>query len=203
MEQLVNDVLAFIRIHPDWAVAVIGLTAFAESFAIASFVFPGFAILVAAGALVQAGVIDPVAAAAAGATGAFVGDMASYLIGRAAGRGLRHWRPLASRQGAIDRGETFFRRYGMASVFFGHFLGPLRAFVPLTAGMCRMPFAAFFAIAAVAAAVWAPALLFSGYVVGAVAASGWPLEQKALAISAGVAALLLLVWLSRKLFKSG
>jgi membrane protein DedA with SNARE-associated domain len=202
MDQFVTDVVAFLRAHPEMATLVIGLTAFAESFAIVSFFVPGFTILVAAGALVQAGLIDPVPAACAGAAGALVGDALSYLIGRSAGSGLRNWRIFAKHPRAFDHGEKFFRHYGLASVFIGRFLGPLRAFLPLIAGMCRMPFAAFMAISTVSAAIWAPALLYSGYLIGQVVRSGWTLEEKALVVGVGVALFIGFVWLSRKLFKA-
>jgi membrane protein DedA with SNARE-associated domain len=202
MDQLVTDVLAFLKDHPEMATLIIGLTAFAESFAIVSFFVPGFTILVAAGAMVQAGLIDPVPAALAGAAGALVGDALSYLIGHHAGRGLRSWRIFAKHLGAFDHGEHFFRRYGLASVFVGRFLGPLRAFLPLIAGMCRMRFAAFMAISTISAAIWAPALLLSGYLIGSVVRGGWTLEEKALAVGAGVVAFAAAVWLSRKVFKT-
>ena len=203
MDQLVTDVVAFLHAHPEMATLVIGLTAFAESFAIVSFFVPGFTILIAAGAMVQVGLIDPVPAACAGAAGALVGDALSYLIGHHAGRGLRNWRIFAKHPQAFDHGEHFFRRYGLASVFIGRFLGPLRAFLPLIAGMCRMPFAAFIAISAVSAAIWAPALLYSGYLIGQVVRSGWTLEEKALVMGVGVALFIGFVWLSRKIFKAG
>jgi membrane protein DedA with SNARE-associated domain len=202
MEQMTADVLAFLHAHPEMAVLVIGLTAFAESFAVVSFFVPGFTILMAAGALIQTGMIDPVPAALAGIAGALTGDVASYVIGRRAGNGLRRWRPFAKHQDGFDKGEVFFRRYGLASVFFGRFLGPFRAFLPLIAGTCRMPFGAFLAISAVSASIWAPALLFSGYLIGHVARSGWTLEEKGMAAGAAVAVFALLVWLSRKFFKA-
>lgn len=201
MDAIVNDVMTFIRTHPDMAVLVIGLVAFGESFAIVSFLFPGFAIMVAAGTLVRAGLIDPVTAAAAGMAGALIGDVLSYWIGRTAGTGLRGWRVFAKHPAAFDRGENFFRRYGMASVFIGRFLGPLRAFVPLIAGMCRMRFLTFFAISTVSAAIWAPALLLSGYLIGDIAQGAWTLEQKALAIGGAIAVFAILVWGVRRIFK--
>jgi membrane protein DedA with SNARE-associated domain len=202
MQHFTADVLAFLHAHPEMALVVIALTAFAESFAVVSFFVPGFTILVAAGAMIQTGLIDPVPAALAGMAGALVGDVASYAIGRGTGNGLRRWRAFAKHQDGFDKGEHFFRRYGMASVFFGRFLGPFRAFLPLIAGTCRMPFAAFAAISVASAAIWAPALLFSGYLIGEVVRSGWTLEEKALAAGVAAAVFAGLVWLSHKIFKN-
>lgn len=202
MQTLVADAIAFLKAHPELATLVIGLTAFAESFAFLSFIFPGFAILVAAGAMVQAGLIDPIPAAAAGAAGALAGDIISYWIGSRSAEGLRKTRLFAQNTEAFDRGERFFKRYGVASVFVGRFFGPLRAFLPLIAGMCRMRFAAFLAVSTVSAAIWAPSLLFSGFLIGTIANNGWSIEQKGLAAGAALAVFAALVWLSKKIFKS-
>jgi len=202
MHQLVQQVLDFLRAHPEAAVWVVGLSAFAESFAFISFLIPGFTILVAAGAMIQAGMLNPVVAAFAGAGGALAGDIASYYLGHHAGAGIRQWRVVNKHLALFDRGEHFFARYGVLAIFIGHFLGPLRAFLPLIAGMCRMPFAIFAAVAAVSTAIWAPALLFSGFLLGRLVQNNWSLEQKGLALAGAVALFAALVWLSRRVFKA-
>lgn len=202
MDQLVADTLAFLKDHPEMATVIIAATAFAESFAIVSFFVPGFTILVAAGAMVQGGLIDPVQAAIAGAAGALLGDTLSYFIGRSAGGSLRTWKIFAKHPEAFAHGERFFARYGVAGVFVGRFLGPLRAFVPLVAGMCRMRPIAFFTTSTVSAAIWSPALLFSGFLLGYVVRSGWSLEQKAATVGALVAVLVAAAWLLRRVFKA-
>lgn len=202
MEHLTTEILAFIRTHPEMAAVVIGLTAFAESFAFVSFLFPGFAILVAAGALVQAGLIDPVAAATAGFAGAVLGDAISFWIGQKFGHALPKVWPFSRNPGALEQGVTFFKKWGWPSVFAGRFFGPLRAFVPLAAGMCRMPVVPFYVANIVSAAVWAPALLFSGYLIGSIAQNGWSIEMKSLAAGAVLAVFVALIWLARKIFKT-
>jgi membrane protein DedA with SNARE-associated domain len=202
MEQFAADILTVIRTHPDLAALVIGLTAFAESFAFVSFVFPGFAILVAAGAMVQAGLIDPIAAAAAGALGAALGDAISYWIGLKFGHLLPGVWPFRRHPDALEQGAAFFQKWGWPSVFIGRFFGPLRAFVPLAAGICRMPLVPFMVANVTSAAAWAPALLFSGYVIGTIARSGWSIEQKGLAAGGILAVFAGLLWLSRKIFKA-
>lgn len=201
MEQFTNEVLAYIRAHPDMASLVIGLTAFAESFAFVSFVFPGFAILVAAGTLVRSGAIDPVSAALAGFLGAVLGDAVSYWLGLRFGHALPRLWPFRRHPETLERGVRFFHKWGWSSVFVGRFFGPLRAFVPLAAGMCRMPALPFYVANILSAAVWAPALLFSGYLIGGIAFNGWSIELKALAAGAVIAVFALLLWLSRRIFQ--
>ncbi|MGA8689858.1 MAG: hypothetical protein WB662_08130 [Methyloceanibacter sp.] len=62
MDHLATQILAVIKANPGWAMFMIGLTAFGESFMFLSLLFPGTAILVAAGTLVSAGILNPVSA---------------------------------------------------------------------------------------------------------------------------------------------
>ncbi len=202
MDHLAHDVIAYITAHPEMAVLVIGLTAFAESFAFVSFVVPGFSILVAAGALVQTGAIEPYGAITAASIGAILGDAISYLIGWRFGDALPGMWPFRKHPGALERGVHFFQKWGWPSVFIGRFFGPLRAFVPLVAGMYRMPRGQFYAANIISALIWAPALLYSGYFIAVVVQNGWTLEEKILIFGAGGAVVLGLALLSRKLFKA-
>jgi membrane protein DedA with SNARE-associated domain len=202
MDQLSHDVLTYVATHPNMAVWVIGLTAFAESFAFVSFFVPGFTVLVAAGALVQAGVIDPYSAVAAGCLGAILGDAFSYMIGQSFGDALPKMWPFRNHPAALERGVRFFKAWGWPSVFIGRFLGPLRAFVPLAAGMCRMRAVPFYVANVVSALIWAPALLYSGYLIRIAMLNGWTLEEKALAVGTGLAVFVGLAWLARKIFKA-
>jgi membrane protein DedA with SNARE-associated domain len=70
--------VAFIRTNPGWAVFVSGLTAFGESFVFLSLLFPGTAILIASGALISEGVLDPLLPTVAGIGGAVFGDRRSF-----------------------------------------------------------------------------------------------------------------------------
>lgn len=202
MDQLGHEVVVYITAHPETAVLIIGLTAFAESFAFVSFVVPGFSILIAAGALVQKGAIEPYGALAAASAGAILGDAISYIIGWRFGDALPGMWPFRKHPGALERGVLFFRKWGWPSVFIGRFFGPLRAFVPLVAGMYRMPTGQFYAANIISALIWAPALLYSGYFIGAVLHNGWTLEEKVLVFTAAATAVLGLAMLSRRIFKA-
>lgn len=201
MDNLAHQIVAYIAAHPDLAVFVIGATAFGESFAFFGMLFPGTTILIAAGALVKAHAIDPVSAAAAGSVGAILGDAISFWIGRRFGTVIPKVWPFRTHPGALTQGMDFFRRYGWASVFIGRFFGPLRAIVPLAAGMMEMPTAAFYAANILSAVVWAPALLLSGYLLSSAAASGWDIEDKAFVVMLALAAAAALVFWARRLFR--
>ena len=55
------------------------------------------------------------------------------------------------------------RRYGPVAIFFGRFFGPVRAFVPLVAGVLQMSQARFQISNAVSAVLWVPIMLAPGY----------------------------------------
>jgi len=139
MDHFANQVLGVINGHPEWATFVICLTAFAESFVFLSLLFPGTAILVAAGTLASEGTLDLASIVTAGIVGAVLGDSVSFWLGQRFGALLQALWPFRGHPERLERGIDFFERYGGASVFIGRFFGPLRAVVPTAAGMMHMP----------------------------------------------------------------
>ena len=144
MDHLATQILAVIKANPGWAMFMIGLTAFGESFMFLSLLFPGTAILVAAGTLVSAGILNPVSSVIAGIVGAVLGDSISFWLGDKFGPFLPKIWPFGKRPELLTNGIRFFERYGGSSVFIGRFFGPLRAIVPLAAGMMHMPTSRFY-----------------------------------------------------------
>jgi membrane protein DedA with SNARE-associated domain len=127
MDYLATQILALIKAHPQWAMLVIGLTAFGESFVFLSLLLPGTAILIAAGALISAGLLNPVSTVIAGIVGAFLGDAVSFWLGQKFGPFLPSIWPFRSHPERLTRGIRFFENYGGGSIFIGRFFGPLRA----------------------------------------------------------------------------
>jgi membrane protein DedA with SNARE-associated domain len=162
MDHLASQVIVFIKAHPEWAAFVIGLVAFGESFVFLSLLFPGTTILIASGALIEAGILDPFLPVMAGIVGAVLGDAISFWLGQKFGPLLSDIWPFRRHPEQLERGITFFERYGASSVFIGRFFGPLRAIIPLVAGMLRMPPRRFYAANVLSAMIWAPALVLSG-----------------------------------------
>jgi membrane protein DedA with SNARE-associated domain len=162
MDSFATEILEFIKTNPGWAVFVIGLTAFGESFVFLSLLFPGTAILVASGALISEGALDPLSPTVAGIVGAVLGDGISFWIGRKFGPLLPTIWPFRAHPERLTRGIRFFARYGGTSVFIGRFSGLLRAVVPLSAGMLNMPTGRFYVANILSAMIWAPALIYLG-----------------------------------------
>ena len=196
MDYLASEILELIKAHPEWAAVVIGLVAFGESFVFFSLLFPGTAILIASGALVGAGILDPLSPALAGILGAALGDAISFWLGQKFGSNV--W-PFRRHPERLENGISFFERYGTSSVFIGRFFGPLRAVIPLAAGMLHMPPSRFYVANVLSAIIWAPALIFSGDLL-AHSLGPETLATKILWVTVLAAALVLLVPTVRRLF---
>jgi undecaprenyl-diphosphatase len=166
MEALAESVLDFVAVHPVWVLLVMFVVSFGESFAIVSLVFPGTALLLAAGAMVPSGKLSIWPIMVGAVSGAVIGDGFSYWIGRHFGRDIETMWPFRRRPDLIARGVAFFTRHGGKSVFIGRFFGPVRAIVPLAAGILRMPTGRFWFANIASAVVWAPAILFPGALLG-------------------------------------
>jgi membrane protein DedA with SNARE-associated domain len=136
---------------------------FLESLLFVGAFVPATALLVVAGGLVGAGMLDPVPVLAGCVLGAALGDAISYNIGRRLGpAALRHrWFAQHSRKVALTR--LFCRRFGTASVYVGRFFGPLRAIVPVMVGALGMSRRRFQIANICSAALWVLAMLAPGY----------------------------------------
>lgn len=155
----IDATIAFTRDNAAWAAPVVFAAAFAESFAFLSLLVPGWAILIGIGALVGAAGIDFWPVWAGAAAGAALGDWISYWAGSYFKESATRVWPLSRHPALVERGRAFFQRFGVWSIVIGRFFGPLRAVVPLTAGIFGMR-PLHFQIANVGSAlVWAFVLL--------------------------------------------
>ncbi|HWB51809.1 MAG TPA: DedA family protein [Stellaceae bacterium] len=166
MDHLVQPTLSFIAAHSHWAAVIIFVTAFGESFAFLSLLFPGTSLLIAAGTLTSGGTLSYTSVLVGAVAGATLGDSVSYWIGRRFGGGIAHLWPFSRNPEMLPGGVRFFSRHGGKSVFIGRFFGPVRAVVPLAAGLLKMPRGWFWFANFTSALVWAPMLLFVGDVAG-------------------------------------
>lgn len=163
MDSVLQAAGDFIARNHMWAGVLLGLITFVESLAVIGAFVPATGLLIAAGGLIAAGVLDPVNVIAGCLVGAVLGDAVSFWAGRRLGvRFLQRpmFRPHRRR---IAWTRLYCRRYGVLSIFVGRFFGPLRAFVPLTLGMLRMRQRAFQFGNVASGVVWVLAMLAPGY----------------------------------------
>lgn len=155
----IDATIAFARDNAAWAAPVVFVVAFAESFAFLSLLVPGWAILIGIGALIGVSGIEFLPVWAAAAAGAAAGDAVSYWVGRYFKEGATRVWPLSRHPRMVERGHAFFLRFGVWSVVIGRFFGPLRAVVPLVAGIFGMRQAPFQLANIGSALLWAFILL--------------------------------------------
>lgn len=195
IEDLAAPLLGWVEANGRWAPLVLLLVAFLESLPVIGLFVPGSLVLVGTGLLVAAGVLSPLPVLAATVLGAVAGDLVGFRLARAFGpAAVRRHLPRRYRR-TYARSLLGFRRFGWWAVFVGRFLAPLRAFVPIAAGVSRMPERSFQTANVASALVWAPLLLLPGWLAGSATAlpagSGGPhagLALLAIAVTAGVVA---------------
>jgi len=164
--QAMSDIIAvtvhFIARHAGWTFPILFITAFGESFVFLSLLFPGTSIMVAAGLLVPGGTLHLFPLLSGAILGATLGDSVSWWLGLRYGHLLERRWPFSRHPELLEQGRRFFERFGLASVFVGRFFGPLRATIPLLAGIARMRPLPFWLSNVGSALIWAPALLLPG-----------------------------------------
>ncbi len=167
MGELFQQLLDWVAANPGWAYLTVFLVAFAESMAVVGLLVPGVVMMFGLGALVTAGALDFWPVLAWAVVGAVVGDGASFWLGYHYRERLMGMWPFNRYPDSLKAGVAFFEKYGGKSVAFGRFVGPVRAVIPLVAGMLGMTPLRFFIANLLSALAWAPAYLLPGMVFGA------------------------------------
>ncbi|MET0723583.1 MAG: DedA family protein [Tardiphaga sp.] len=162
MEGWMHGLIDFVRQHQVWAAPVVALLAFGESLAFVSLLIPAWGALVAIGALIGASGISFWPVWLAGALGASLGDWLSYWFGNKYKNQVANIWPLSKFPNILPRGEAFITKWGVPGIFIARFSGPLRASVPLAAGIFEMDYWRFQAANVASALVWSGALLLFG-----------------------------------------
>jgi len=187
-----DSITSWLSANPSWLGAAVFLVSFLECMAIAGIIVPGTVALFAIAALAGSGILPLSEALLLGFLGGLLGDLISYFLGRRFHQNIRRLPGLRHHPEWIAGAETYFQRYGIASLLVGRFIGPLRPMLPMVAGMFDMPFVRFFAVSVVAAAGWSMAYIMPGWATGA--AIRLPLPEgfwpEAAVVGAGLAILL-------------
>ncbi len=182
-----------------WALVPIFLVVTLESSAFLGLLFPGEAVALIAGALAATQTFSAWSAFATVASAAILGDIAGYALGRCWGQALLARWSFARRQYDRHRRrlESYFARWGIATVLIGRFIAVGRAFVPFAAGLSEMSARRFMPMAVVAGVLWGGALVALGYVLG----SNWRLVERwlqsfgaSLLLLFGLTILMVLLW---------
>lgn len=137
---------------------------FVETGILIAFWLPGDSILFAAGLVAASpgsGVSLPLLCAGT-VVAAVAGDTLAYTTGRRLGRPWLERRPPTIRR-HLHRAEEFYRRFGAMAIVICRFVPWARVFVPVLAGVAKMPYHRFAAANLVGALVWGAGLPVMGY----------------------------------------
>lgn len=162
MNDLLLETTQFVQSHAVWAAPIAFWLSFGESLAFLSLLLPATMLLIGIGVLIGAGGVEFWPVWLAASIGAAAGDWLSYEIGYRLGSRVGAVWPLSRYPALLPQGHSFFKRWGTGGVFIGRFFGPLRASVPLAAGICRMPPLRFQLANVGSALLWAAVLLAPG-----------------------------------------
>ncbi|WP_027801715.1 bifunctional DedA family/phosphatase PAP2 family protein [Paraburkholderia dilworthii] len=167
MEQAYLHLLHLLAGHPEWMLTVVFLAAFLESVAVIGTFIPGSTAMFLAGALTGTGSLSLGWVLGWAMAGAIAGDGLSFWVGgRYKSRIVKLW-PFSRHPEVVEAGYRFFEKHGAKSVVLARFVGPLRAIVPVVAGMLGMSPLRFYAMNVLSALLWAPAHILPGVVFGA------------------------------------
>ncbi len=191
MTEWFHQLLSWIQQNPDYAGIVIFSMALAESLAIVGVLIPGVVILFGAGTLIGAGILDFWSSCLWAIAGAIIGDGLSFWLGHRFEYLTQRWKWFKLHPDHLEKGIAFFEKYGDLSVALGRFFGPIRAVVPLVAGLLHMSPKRFYIANVLSAIVWAPAYLLPGMLAGTITTSQ---DYTKLLIPAGAVLLIIIGW---------
>ncbi|MFB9387114.1 DedA family protein [Pseudonocardia petroleophila] len=152
-----------------WALVGLALIVFAECGLLLGFFLPGDSLLFTAGLFVAQGAIGfPLwAVCALLVVAAFVGNVAGYYIGRAAGPAVfdkpesRLFKPKH-----VARTQEFFDKYGTRAIVLGRFVPIVRTFITVMAGVGRMDARRYFTYSLIGGVLWAAGVTVLGFWLG-------------------------------------
>ncbi|MEK7628092.1 MAG: DedA family protein [Patescibacteria group bacterium] len=141
LQPYIDATIAFVKANQQWALPMVFALALAESLAFLSLLVPATVILVAISGLLGGAGVDQkmvVLIWTAATVGGALGYAISYWLGWYFKDDIRKVWPFSARPHMLEAGHRFFEKWGFYGVFAGHFFGPVRAVIPVIAGMCAM-----------------------------------------------------------------
>jgi len=193
---LINGAADLAAQYPLLTLLIAFASAIIEAVAVLGILIPGTPILMAVAAAVAMAGRSMVPIMIVAIAGAVIGDFVSYWIGHRFRFRLRTIWPFVVRPTLMSHAESFFHRYGTASVAICRFVPVLRSTVPVVAGMAGMARSRFLLANVSSAFVWAPAHVvparFAGLSLADLQAGDW---QNAAWCAAGLALFTAFGWL--------
>jgi membrane-associated protein len=149
---------------------------FAETGLLVGFFLPGDSLLVTAGVLVNAGMVNPLGLDpmlnllvlnAVLIVMAIAGDAVGFAFGRKAGEALyEREQTFFFRRDHLLSTREFFDKHGGKTIVLARFMPFARTFAPIVAGIGKMPYARFAQFNVGGGVAWVTSMTFLGYFLG-------------------------------------
>jgi membrane-associated protein len=140
---------------------------FVETGFFVGFFLPGDSLLVTAGIVAAAGLLNIWVLLPLAILCAIVGDQIGYGIGRQAGQALYN-RPdsMFFKRRHLERAHEFYEKYGGMTIILARFMPIVRTFCPPVAGAARMNYGKYLSYDIVGGTLWVGGMTLGGYAVG-------------------------------------
>ncbi len=156
----------WLNLHASAVPLFIFAVATLDALAVAGIIVPGIALMFGLTLIAGRDDLSFSLVMAFGMAGAMFGDGISFWLGKHFQKRMELMWPFRNHPQWLEQGEAFFERHGGKSIIIGRFIGPLRTFVPLCAGILNMPAWRFIGMNFLSALAWAPIHIFPGYLIG-------------------------------------
>ena len=105
---------------------------------------------------------------AVGTVANLVGSLILYFISKSGGRWLleKYGKYVLISKDEIDKGDKWFKKYGIKAVFFGRIIPVVRTFISLPAGVAKVNLLKFAIFTILGSLPWNFALTYAGYKAG-------------------------------------
>lgn len=151
----------------DFGFIGIFITLFLESGIIFGFFLPGDTLLFTAGLLASRHTLDIFALIIISVAAAILGNNAGYYTGKKGGPALFN-RPKSFwfSPKRVSEAHAFFEKEGAPSLVLARFIPAVRTFVPIAAGIGKMPYRRFLIFNAIGGLLWGITLPLLGFTLG-------------------------------------
>lgn len=201
----IQPIIQFLHTHPHGGAGLLAfIVTFLEAMAVIGVIVPGSVTMTAIGILIGSAVIPAGTTFMWAIFGAITGDYVSYILGIYFQDRLHRIWPFKKHPQLLERSEKFFRDHGGKSVMIGRFFGPMRAMIPMVAGMFKMTRGRFLLAAIPSASIWAVGYMMPGVLLGALSLELPPRIAAAFTIGilAAIAVIWFVIWLMQHFFKN-
>lgn len=160
-----SEIVDFVKdYYVSWGYLIVLVGAYLENTALLGLLLPGGTLILLGAFYAKLGYLWFPAVIALGVVGMFLGSSTDFWLGRLGLHRLfqktRFWSKV---EAGLEKSRRFMNRYGGWAIFLSHFIGHIRAFVALTAGMSGYPYRRFAIFESCAAIIWNIIFCLLGY----------------------------------------